>query len=130
MVLNNGPWSFNNHSLLKRLHQGEQAKEVNLNRLELWVQLYDLPYGFMSQGIGNQIGVFYESDPRNFDGLFKSFMRLKVSMGINKPIPRKMKIKREGESSSSWIHIKYERLPVESWAVERNSTRNHWTAPI
>ena len=48
-VLNDGPWSFNNNILLlKRLQAGEQATQVSLSRLDLWVQAYDLPTGFMS----------------------------------------------------------------------------------
>ena len=100
--------TFNNHILLiKRLQPGEQTTQVTRNRLGLLVQVYDLPIGFMSEkvakAIGNNIGVLYESDPKNFDGLAKTFMRLNASIDIGKPIARKMKIKMEG---GRWIWIR------------------------
>ena len=47
------------------------------------------------------VGEFCETDLRtyqNFDGMLQQFMRLKVLLDINKPIPRKMKIKKDGGS--------------------------------
>ena len=52
--------------------------------------------------IGNYIGEFWESDPSYFEGLAKTFMPLKVSMDIHKPIACKMKIKRDG---GCWLAI-------------------------
>ena len=79
------------------------------------MQVYDLPVGFMSEkvarAIGNYIGEFCETDLRNFDGMLQQFMRLKVLLDINKPIPRKMKIKKDG-GSWIWIRFKYEHLPT------------------
>ena len=71
--------------------------------------------------IGNHIGEFCESDPKNFDGLAKTFMCLKVLMDISKPIVRKMKIKIDG-GCWSWIQSKYERLlTMVLWVIKKNS---------
>lgn len=69
----------------------------------MWVLLYDLPRGMMSnkilQSIGNYIGTFLKEDPNNISGGWKLYVRIRVRMEINKPLKRRMKIKREG---STW----------------------------
>lgn len=48
-------------------------RRVLLNEAEIWVQIYDMPKGYVSenilQSVGNYIGVFVKSDPGNFNGL-------------------------------------------------------------
>ncbi|XP_074336841.1 uncharacterized protein LOC141674013 [Apium graveolens] len=88
-------------------------RTVPLEEVDIWVQVYDIPPRFMSenilQSVGDYIGKFVKSDPSNFDGLWKAYVRVRVTINVLKPIKRRMKIKKEG-GSWSWINFKYERL--------------------
>lgn len=113
-VIKGGPWSFENQPLLcKRLQVGDQPAKVPLFTIEFWVQVYDLPCDFMSEKVdkhvGNYIGVFVESDPNNFGGFWKSYMRVRVAMDVRYPLKRKMKLKKAG-GEWVWVTFEYERL--------------------
>lgn len=115
-VIENGPWTFDNHLLLcRRKRQGEQITKAEIHETSFWVQIHDLPIGFMSmkvcQDIGNFIGIFLDSDPHNFDGGWRSFMRIRVSLDTRKPLKRRMKLKRPG-GEWSWVVFCYEKLPT------------------
>lgn len=55
------------------------------------------------------MGVFVKTDPMNNNGLWKWYTRIRVTMDVEKPIKRRMKVKREG-GAWSWINFKYERI--------------------
>ncbi|KAL8107900.1 hypothetical protein AgCh_024344 [Apium graveolens] len=53
-----GPWSFEQGMLVyKQLAGGEDPKEITLNEADIWIQVYDIPKGLVSetilQGIAN-----------------------------------------------------------------------------
>lgn len=113
-VVEGGPWSFEQGMLVfKQLVGNEDPKEIILNEVDIWVQIYDLPKGFLPetilQSIANFIGVFVKSDPANINGVWKSYYRIRVRMDVSKPLKRRMKIKRE-DGDWSWINFKYEKL--------------------
>lgn len=113
-VLEGGPWSFEQGMLIyKQISDDEDPKEVTLNEVDIWVQVYDILKGFVSesilQSVGNSIGNFVKSDPANFNGGWKTYVRIRVTMNVLKPLKRRMRIKREG-GQWSWINFKYERL--------------------
>lgn len=73
-VLSDGPWTFDqNLVLLRRLENGEDPMMVPLNKSSFWMQVHDVPVGFMSEKvatvIGNHVGSFEKSDSRSFEGL-------------------------------------------------------------
>lgn len=113
-VVEGGPWSFEQANLVfHQLEKSEDPYRVALQDMEIWVQVYDIPRGFLSKNIlkrvGASIGKYVKSDPANFDGTWKSYVRVRVAMNVDKPLKRRMKIKREGDAWS-WINFKYERL--------------------
>lgn len=57
------------------------------------------------------MGEFVKADNKNFDGTWKTFMRVQVQVDTTKPIKHKMKLKR---ASGEWfsVEFKYERLPT------------------
>lgn len=95
------------------LKENEDPHGVKLNNMDIWIQVYDLPNGFVSENIfrhiGNYVGEFVKSDPANLNGGWRLYSRIRVTLEIDKPIKRRMKIKREG-GEWSWINFKYERL--------------------
>lgn len=115
-IFNGGPWSFDNYMLvLGRLHAGQRPSQVDLNHLCIWVQIHDLPAGFMTQDIGqhlgNFIGEFLEYDPNNNAGFWRSYMRIRVRVDVRKPLRKERKVKRVG-GEWSMVQFKYERLGV------------------
>ncbi|XP_074346769.1 uncharacterized protein LOC141685575 [Apium graveolens] len=113
-VIDGGPWSFEQSPLvLQRLGEGEDPKEIKLNKMEIWLQVHDLPQGFMSerilQSIGEFVGGFVKIDKIDVEGAWKAFARVRVILDTDKPLKRRMKIKREG-GTWNWVNFKYERL--------------------
>ena len=96
-VIKGGPWTFDRHLfLMKPLTTADEPTTVKLNHTELWVQVFDMPIGLQSErvlrDVGNFTGVFVESDPRNLDGNWKTYILIRVALDIRKPVKRKMKI--------------------------------------
>lgn len=53
LVFNGDPWTFDNHSLiLDTIQPGDTLTEIPLNHVTFWVQVHDLPVGFMTQVVG------------------------------------------------------------------------------
>lgn len=113
-VVEGGLWSFEHANLVfSQLGETEDPHLVALTDIEIWVQVYDIPQGCLSQNIlksvGASIGKYVKSDPTNFNGAWKPYVRVRVAMNVDKPLKRRMKIKRKGDVWS-WINFKYERL--------------------
>lgn len=113
-VLEGGPWSFEQAMLvLNQVSVEEDPNMVQLQDIEMWVQIHDMPRGFISESIlkniGGTLGKYIKSEPGTFEGGWKPYIRIRVAINSAKPIKRRMKIKREG-SNGSWINFKYEKL--------------------
>ncbi|XVF51254.1 hypothetical protein PTKIN_Ptkin04bG0169900 [Pterospermum kingtungense] len=111
-----GPWTFNQQlSLTKRLDVHERPMNVPLFNMSIWVQVHDLSVGFISEKIckliGDHVGTFIEFDPKNDDGLWKSYMCLRVAVDVCVLLKKRMKLKRAGGDWFS-ISFQYERLPT------------------
>ena len=75
--------------------------------------MYNLPIGFLSEkvltNIGNYIREFQSSDPNNFMGVWRNYMRIRVSIDVRKPLKQRLRLKNEG-GEWFWVEFKYERL--------------------
>lgn len=113
-VMNGGPWSFDNAMLLlEEIAPGEEPLKVPLWFLNIWIQIHDLPNGFMSEVVGQQLGNFFGSfvayDPKNNSSIWRDCMRIKIRLDVRKPLKRKKKIKRKN-GTEFIVTCKYERL--------------------
>lgn len=86
-VINGGPWTFEQHLLIfSKLENGMNPMQMVLFEVDFWVQVHDLPVGYMSEriacDIGNYVGKFIEADANNFSGMWKSYMRLRVRLDV------------------------------------------------
>lgn len=113
-ILSDGPWAFENATLvLKRLKEGDQPANVVLDSADYWIQVHEVPCGFMTERIAEQIGrslgSFVQSDPNNFGGNWKSYMRIRVSIDVNHPLRRILKLRKNG-GAWAWVSFKYEQL--------------------
>lgn len=100
--------------MFHKLGDNEDPHLVQLNSMDIWVQIYDIPMGMISeriiQGIGNYVGEWVKTEPM-MNGAWKPYVRVRVTMDITKPLKRRMKLTREG-GRSNWINFKYERLSM------------------
>ena len=113
-VLNGGPWSFDNAMLvMETIPLGVEPMKVSLWHLNIWIQIHDLPTGFMSEIVGKQLGNFFgeflEYDPKNNSSIWRECMRLKIRLDVRKPLKRKKKITRKN-GGDFIVNCKYERL--------------------
>ncbi|XP_074374460.1 uncharacterized protein LOC141714863 [Apium graveolens] len=100
-IVEGGPWSFEQAMfILHELAPTEDPSMVKLQNADIWVQIYDIPRGFLSENIlrsvGDLVGRYIRLDPKNFDGTWKSFVRIRVAVNVEKPLKRRLRIKREG----------------------------------
>lgn len=97
------------------LKEGDNQRFVIINKLDIWVQLHGMSNDFMSQkvvkDIGNYIGTFIESDVNNFMGVWREYLRVRVSIQPDVPIKRRMKLKKN-EDNWCWVNFKYEGIPM------------------
>lgn len=113
-VQKGGPWSFDGSVLvLNSIAAGEDPLKVSLVEVNFWIQIHDLPSGFMSEAVGMQLGNFFgtfmEYDPKNDSSIWRECMRIRIKVDVRKPLKRKKKIK--GRNGSEFIvQCKYERL--------------------
>lgn len=113
-VMEGGPWTFEQSMLVfHHLSRNEDPHLVTLQEVDIWVQIYDIPKGFMSEtilkNIGDSFGRYIKSDPSNFNNIWKDHVRIRVTMNIDKPLKRRMKLKRDA-NNWNWVNFKYERL--------------------
>ncbi|VFQ59155.1 unnamed protein product [Cuscuta campestris] len=58
-IIEEGPWSFDNATLvMKLLSPGEVVEAKDLNLVQMWVQIYDLPDGYTSLEILEAVGEY------------------------------------------------------------------------
>jgi 14-3-3 protein epsilon len=113
-ILKQGPWSFDNHTLvLNTISDDEDPREVPLFNVPFWIQVHNLPGGYMSQKTGKSIrdyiGEFLEYDDKNDSLSWRKYMRIRVLIDVRKPLKRQKKIKKQG-ADSRMVQFKYERL--------------------
>lgn len=62
------------------LKENKDPHLVQLNKMDIWVQIYDLPKGMFSanifMNIGNFVGYFVNSDSANTNGGWKMYARI------------------------------------------------------
>lgn len=115
-VVEGSPWTFGRfHLVFERLKEGDNPRTISINKMDIWVQLHNMSAGFMSQrvvqDIGNYIGEFVESDANNFVGVWREFLRVRVSISLDKPLKRRMKLKKN-DQQWSWVNFRYESIPT------------------
>ena len=90
-VLNNGPWSFNNHLLLlKRGEEGMTTFTVEFKVVPIWVQVWGQPFDLINEkarkDIGGGIGRVLEVDCKAIAADQACFLRIRVELPLDKPI--------------------------------------------
>ncbi|XP_065632704.1 uncharacterized protein LOC111999389 [Quercus suber] len=113
-VINNGPWSFDNHILLlRRWEKGMTAFSVNFQTVPMWVQVWGLPFDLIYKeagiDIGQRIGRVIEVDCKAIVSGEARFLRVRVDVPLDKPIRGGAPVL-SPEGDKVWVAFKYERL--------------------
>lgn len=113
-MLNNGPWSFDGALLVvNSVGLGEEPLSVSLNEVEFWIQIYNLPSGFMVESVGRQLGNFFGQfvayDPSNNSSIWREYMRIRIKVDVRLPLKRKKKVSRKNKMDFV-VNVKYEKL--------------------
>ncbi|XP_060969635.1 uncharacterized protein LOC133036885 [Cannabis sativa] len=108
--------SIINSFFFGRLQRGEDPKKVVINSLDMWVQIHGLQTGFKSASVverfGNFVGTFIKSDPKNFQQVWREYMRVHVPIDITVPLKRRKILQRSMDDPSFWAEFKYEYVPT------------------
>uniref|UniRef100_A0A803QQI1 Reverse transcriptase domain-containing protein n=1 Tax=Cannabis sativa TaxID=3483 RepID=A0A803QQI1_CANSA len=115
-VIEGSPWTLDHAPLIfVRVKHGENPRLLALEKLDLWVQIHDMTSKFMSEkvikDVGNYIGSFVKSDPNNFQGVWRNYFRIRVSLRVDLPLHRNMKLEMRSGASCT-VNFKYEDLPT------------------
>ncbi|XP_023874189.1 uncharacterized protein LOC111986738 [Quercus suber] len=113
-VINNGPWSFDNHILLlQRWEKGMIAFLVKFLTIPILVQVWGLPFDLINaeagRDIGKGIGRVIVMDSKAIASNQAWFLRVEVEMPLDKPIPRRAPIL-SPEGDKVWVAFQYEHL--------------------
>ena len=72
---------------ISRVLENEALAVVSLDSLDFWVQIYNLPVGFISTEVGKQfgdfMGKFIQYDETNSTRFGASYMRVKVQIDVS-----------------------------------------------
>jgi 14-3-3 protein epsilon len=115
-VLNGGPWTFDNNMLIvDRVQLGMQIENIPLFHADFWVQIHNLPAGFMQEKVGiklaNYIGTFMEYDKNNNTSFWRQYMRVRVKVDVRQPLKKGQRV-RDKEGAWCMVNFKYEKLGV------------------
>jgi 14-3-3 protein epsilon len=115
-VINGGPWTFDNNMLIMdRVRLGMQIESIPLFHVDFWVQIHNLPAGFMKETVGvklgNYIGTFMEYDKNNNSSFWRQYMRVRVKVDVRQPLKKDSKV-RDKEGEWCTVNFKYEKLGV------------------
>ncbi|GAU15155.1 hypothetical protein TSUD_08930 [Trifolium subterraneum] len=113
-VFQGGPWLYDNHMLvLKKLDVGDDPLNTELDEVEMWVQVFNLPFGYMTESIGlligSHIGRFVKYDDLNNYGSWRLYMRIRVAVKVNETLKKSFTFEKE-DGGIVHLHFKYEKL--------------------
>ncbi|MBA0628408.1 hypothetical protein Godav_023134 [Gossypium davidsonii] len=115
-VLDGMPWSFSRHLLVfHQLMTGEDPKQVPLNHTYFWIQVYNLSYGAISEGLarklGDFIGQFIQCDDALISRGERRYLRFRIKVDVRLALKRKKKLSL-GQGKESYAYFQYEGLSL------------------
>ncbi|KAL4295983.1 hypothetical protein GQ457_12G013380 [Hibiscus cannabinus] len=115
-VLNRCPWSFDGELLALKPFDGLLSpSEYNFHPLHIWLRVYQVPLGLMTQQmgekIGNTMGVHKAVDLRDGEGRMGEYLRLRSEIDSSRPLRRFITLGKLADGNPRMCPIKYERLP-------------------
>lgn len=108
-----GPWLFRNWGIVIQPYDGySKPSMLVLDRLPIWIQIHDIPEVYVKkkeilQNLAGRVGKFVKTDNESLGG--GNFVRVRVEIGINKPLERFTSVIRKG--ARDVFLVKYEKVP-------------------
>ncbi|KAK6163027.1 hypothetical protein DH2020_002868 [Rehmannia glutinosa] len=123
-TLTEGPWNFHRNLVLFQEIQGLQnPRSVTFEKIDIWVQLHNLPIAFMNRNIlemiGSKIGLILEIDEGEGGNFWGRFARIRVRIDLGKPLKKFVSVQVEQEKDEVIVLLVYERLPDYCYACGR-----------
>ncbi|XP_073351892.1 uncharacterized protein [Aegilops tauschii subsp. strangulata] len=114
-VMEEGPWNFKGKAVVLAPYDGfTKPSLAELKKIEIWVQIHDLPDGFFSKikALPAMVGEFIFAEPKSqdFEG---NFARVRVRIDVTKPLKNSVSlvVKKKDGIHREIFRVKYERLP-------------------
>ncbi|KAK5804835.1 hypothetical protein PVK06_032486 [Gossypium arboreum] len=105
-------WTFSNHLLIfYRIKENEDPMSVPLIFSDWWVQVHDLPPGFLKDSMAMQFGNFLGRFMEYYINGYTNYMHIRVQIDVRKPLKRSKKIM-ISTSKFTYAHFKYEKLTL------------------
>lgn len=118
-----GPWYVMNHVVSLQYGIPEASVyELDFNRISVWVQIHGLPLGAMNVKNATKLmsvvgEVLDVEDPMVDGNLLRSFMRVRVCLNVNNPLPTGCWIPRK-DLPKLWVFFRYENYRIYVTIVE------------
>lgn len=116
--------------VLTELVDGAAITDLDFSKCPFWVQIHGLPVGKMSRSnaeiIGRRFGKLLAIEASTEEILLsRSFLRVKVEINVNLPLPKGFWLKRKPDKGRDlWISYKYEKLSDFCYACGRIGHEN------
>ncbi|XP_041001574.1 uncharacterized protein LOC121247263 [Juglans microcarpa x Juglans regia] len=113
-VLEGKPWLFDNYLFIRKPYEGGlQPGKMIFNVEYFWLQIYNLPLGYMTkewgERIGKSLGQVLDVDVDE-DGIgWGKYLKVQVELNLQKPITQGRIIMVQGKKL--WLPFKYDKLP-------------------
>nr|XP_020154401.2 uncharacterized protein LOC109739757 [Aegilops tauschii subsp. strangulata] len=114
-VMEEGPWTFKGKAVVLSLYDGiTKPSSIELNKIDIWMQIHDLPDGFYPKikALSATVGefIYAETKSHDFEG---NFARIRVRINVTKPLKNTVSlvIKKKDTVQRVIFRVKYERLP-------------------
>lgn len=114
-VMSEGPWTFDRSLVvLNSPKDFESISKLVFSEISIWIQVHNVPFKCltraMAQIVGESIGCVEDIDCDDSDAWTGPFLRIRVTIEVEKPLLRGIKL-RASDESAVWCPIMYEKLP-------------------
>ncbi|CAN6284607.1 unnamed protein product [Urochloa humidicola] len=115
-ALNGSPWIVGKHAIvLREYDENLKPSDVSFARMELWVHILNLPFGWMNVKRATRaaelIGEVAKIDSGADGKLSGAYARVRVAVEVDKPLRRGVLLKTDRSKPPEWYEIQYEKLP-------------------
>ncbi|CAO2045029.1 unnamed protein product [Urochloa humidicola] len=115
-ALNGSPWVVGKHAvILREYDETLKPSDVSFARMELWVHILDLPFGWMNVKRATRaaelIGEVVKVDGGADGKISGAYVRARVAVEVDKPLRRGVLLKTDRSKPPEWYYIQYEKLP-------------------
>ncbi|KAL5578462.1 hypothetical protein UlMin_020161 [Ulmus minor] len=114
-ILTSGLWDlFKNPLVFIEIEEGTNVTDLKFDSIPMWIQIHNVPLACFNKGctelFGKQVGSVLEVD-ENADGYYWGrYLRVRISVRLEKPLKRLIRLQLQANSEPTMMLISYERL--------------------